>query len=72
MKRHSISPLSLVALVAGWCLALAAQAAPALLTPQQLQAELAKPQAATQLRVIDIRDPKSYAASHIPGALNAP
>ncbi len=62
----------LLVLAAGWCLAAVAQAASPLLTPQQLQAELAKPQAAAQLRVIDIRDAKSYAANHIPGALNAP
>jgi thiosulfate/3-mercaptopyruvate sulfurtransferase len=38
------------------------------LSPEELQAKLADP----QVRVIDIRDPKSYAADHIPGAVNAP
>jgi len=39
-----------------------------LLTPQELQGRLSNP----QVRVIDIRDAKSYAANHIPGAANAP
>jgi len=39
-----------------------------LLTPAELQSRLNDP----GLRVIDIRDPKSYAAQHIPGAVNAP
>jgi thiosulfate/3-mercaptopyruvate sulfurtransferase len=43
-------------------------AAQPLLTPQELQAKLADP----QVRVIDIRDAKSYAANHIAGAVNAP
>jgi thiosulfate/3-mercaptopyruvate sulfurtransferase len=43
-------------------------AAQPLLTPAELKAQLGEP----NLRVIDIRDPKAYAAQHIPGALNAP
>lgn len=43
-------------------------AAQPLLTPQELQVKLSDP----QVRVIDIRDPKSYAANHVPGAVNAP
>ena len=43
-------------------------AAQPLLTPKELQARLTDP----NLRVIDIRDPKSYAAGHIPGAVSAP
>jgi Ca2+-binding RTX toxin-like protein/rhodanese-related sulfurtransferase len=39
-----------------------------LLSPAELQAKLSD----ANVRVIDIRDPKSYAANHIPGALNAP
>ena len=39
-----------------------------LLTPAELQAKLSD----ANVRVIDIRDPKSYATNHIPGALNAP
>ena len=45
----------------------AASAQP-LLSPQELQAKLGD----TNVRVIDIRDAKSYAANHIPGAVNAP
>lgn len=43
-------------------------AAQPLLTPTELKAQLGQP----NLRVIDIRDPKAYAADHIPGAVNAP
>jgi thiosulfate/3-mercaptopyruvate sulfurtransferase len=39
-----------------------------LLTPQELQPRLGDP----NVRVIDIRDPKAYAAGHIPGAVSAP
>ena len=46
----------------------AALAAQPLLTPNELQNQLSD----SSIRVIDIRDPKSYAANHIPGALNAP
>ena len=49
-------------------LAVNAWAAQPLLTPAELNASLGKP----TVRVIDIRDPKSYAAGHIPGAVNAP
>ena len=51
-------------------LAFASQAfaAQPLLTPQELQAKLSDP----QVRVIDIRDAKTYAANHIAGAVNAP
>lgn len=44
-------------------------AAQPLLTPAQLNA--IQP-TASQLRVIDIRDPQAYGAQHIPGAVNAP
>ena len=43
-------------------------AAQPLLSPAELQAKLSD----TNVRVIDIRDPKSYAANHIPGAVSAP
>ncbi|MHB1121381.1 MAG: sulfurtransferase [Ramlibacter sp.] len=43
-------------------------AAQPLLAPAELKALLGNP----SLRVIDIRDPKSYAGQHIPGAVNAP
>ena len=45
-----------------------ALAAEPLLTPQELAPLLDQ----AQVRVIDIRDAKSYAANHIPGAVNAP
>jgi thiosulfate/3-mercaptopyruvate sulfurtransferase len=53
-----------VALLAG----AAAHAAPPLLAPAELTALLGKP----SVRVIDIRDPASYAEKHIPGAVSAP
>lgn len=49
-------------------LATTAGAAPPLLAPAELQPLLGRP----DVRVIDIRDPKSYAAGHIPGAVSAP
>ena len=49
-------------------LALAAHAAAPLLGPAELGALLQNP----DVRVVDIRDPKAYAANHVPGALNAP
>jgi len=45
-----------------------ALAAPPLLTPAELQAKLEEP----QLRIIDIRSPKTFDKQHIPGALSAP
>jgi thiosulfate/3-mercaptopyruvate sulfurtransferase len=62
MKRLSTLIASLGLVVAS------AAAAQPLLTPQELQAKLGD----ANVRVIDIRDPKSYAANHIPGAVNAP
>lgn len=59
-------------LLATSALWLGAASAQPLLAPAELQARLADAKAATALRVIDIRDPKSYAAGHIPGAVNAP
>lgn len=61
MKTYSV-------LFAGLALISNAFAAQPLLSPQELQTRLSDP----QVRVIDIRDPKSYAANHIPGAVNAP
>lgn len=43
-------------------------AAQPLLTPTELKAQLGAP----AVRVIDIRDPKAFAAGHIPGAVSAP
>lgn len=45
-----------------------ALAAQPLLTPNELQDQLSD----SSIRVIDIRNPKSYADNHVPGALNAP
>ena len=55
-------------LVAALVFVAQAHAAQPLLSAQELQVILSDP----QVRVIDIRDAKSYEASHIPGAVNAP
>lgn len=39
-----------------------------LLTPKELESKLKDP----NVRIIDIRDPKTYSQNHIPGSLNAP
>ena len=59
---------SLSILLSGLAFVAVGHAAQPLLSPQELQAKLADP----QVRVIDIRDAKSYAADHVPGAINAP
>ena len=56
------------ALLAGLASAFGAWAAQPLLAPAELDALRGNP----ALRIIDVRDAKSYAASHIPGALSAP
>lgn len=65
-------PLPMMKRILAFAFALAvgggALAAQPLLTPTELKARLGEP----QLRVIDIRDPKTFAANHIPGAVNAP
>lgn len=61
MKKILLFVISFAA--SGW-----AWAAQPLLTPAELQSRLNDP----GLRVIDIRDPKSYGTQHIPGAVNAP
>ena len=61
MKKILVFALSLAAA----SLSFAAQP---LLAPAELKALLGNP----SVRVIDIRDPKSYAGQHIPGAVNAP
>lgn len=60
MKRLSF-------LVASITFAAHTLAAQPLLSPQELHAKLADP----KVRVIDIRDAKSFAADHIPGAVHA-
>ena len=60
----------ITALSLGWAATAATSvfASQPLLAPQELQSRLAD----ANVRVIDIRDPKSYAAGHIPGAVSAP
>lgn len=52
----------------GLAVSAASFAAQPLLSPAELMAKLSD----ANVRVIDIRDAKSYAAKHIPGAVNAP
>lgn len=61
MKKFAIALVSLT-------LAHFALAAKPLLSPAELQPLLSNP----AVRVIDARDPQSYAQQHIPGAVNAP
>lgn len=58
----------IIAVISGLLVSATAFAAQPLLTPSELQALQGSP----TVRVIDIRDPKSYAGNHIPGAVNAP
>jgi len=58
----------LITLMLGLSISALTFAAPALLSPAELQAKLDSP----QVRVIDIRDAKSYATGHIAGSVNAP
>ncbi len=62
-----MKPFKTLVLVISLAASSAAAAQP-LLTPAELEATLASP----AVRVIDIRDPKSYATAHIPSAVNAP
>lgn len=64
MKHFSALVLALTAAT----FSASTMAAQPLLSPAELQAKLSD----ANVRVIDIRDPKSYAANHIPGAINAP
>ena len=66
-SSQTLIAFSLCLSASGWALA-----AEPLLTPQQLAALLPQAQASATVRVIDIRDPKSFAENHIPGAVNAP
>jgi thiosulfate/3-mercaptopyruvate sulfurtransferase len=54
--------------IAGLAVSASIHAAPPLLSPPELQSMLSQP----DVRIVDIRDPGSYGASHIPGAVNAP
>lgn len=61
--QHRLLILAMCLGTSGWALA-----APPLLSAEQLQPLLQAP----HVRVVDIRDPKSFAAQHVPGAVNAP
>ena len=61
MKRLAAFVLALVA-------SAAPMAAPPLIAPAELNALAGRP----NVRIIDIRDPASYAEKHIPGAVSAP
>ena len=63
MKHQHIFAFALTMGASGWALA-----APPLLSPAELSPLLQQP----QVRVIDIRTPKEFAANHIQGAVNAP
>jgi thiosulfate/3-mercaptopyruvate sulfurtransferase len=58
----------LIALLATLVLSFPVAAAPPLLAADELAPLLDKP----SVRVLDIRDPKSYASGHVPGAVSAP
>jgi thiosulfate/3-mercaptopyruvate sulfurtransferase len=59
---------STIALLSGLLASFGAWAAQPLLSPAELEALRANP----AVRILDVRDPKSYAANHIPGAISAP
>ena len=63
MKHQHLFAFALTLGASGW-----AFAAPPLLSPAELSPLLQQP----QVRVIDIRAPKEFAADHIPGSVNAP
>ncbi|MBA3592139.1 sulfurtransferase [Methylibium sp.] len=59
---------STIALLSGLFATSGAWAAQPLLSPAELEAVRANP----AVRILDVRDPRSYAANHIPGAISAP
>lgn len=63
MKHQHLFAFALTLASSGW-----AFAAQPLLSPSELSPLLQKP----EVRVVDIRTPKEFAAHHIPGAVNAP
>jgi len=63
MTYRQLLAFAFTLVASGWTLA-----APPLLSPTELSALLDRP----DVRVIDIRAPKEFAQSHIPGAINAP
>lgn len=66
MKKTLIAQFS--SLLTVWALSFNVSAAQPLLSPSELQAQSNN----IGVRIIDIRDPKTYAASHIEGSVNAP
>jgi len=60
--------VSTIALLSGLFATACAWAAQPLLSPAELEAVRANP----AVRILDVRDAKSYAANHIPGAISAP
>ncbi len=64
MKQH----LTRLLAASVFALGAASVSAQPLLTAQEVNGKLTAP----DVRVLDIRDPKSYGENHIPGALNAP
>lgn len=70
MKITSRFLTALLAAALALATSFGAVAAPPLLAPAELQAQLKKPD--LYLRVIDIRSPKVFDKQHIPGALSAP
>ncbi|MEO9148702.1 MAG: rhodanese-like domain-containing protein, partial [Burkholderiaceae bacterium] len=57
-----------LALLAGLLTASGSWAAQPLLSPSELETVRANP----AVRILDVRDAKSYASNHIPGAISAP
>jgi thiosulfate/3-mercaptopyruvate sulfurtransferase len=66
MKKSLIAQFSSTVTV--WALSFNVSAAQPLLSPSELQAQSGQ----VAVRIIDIRDPKTYAANHIEGSVNAP
>jgi thiosulfate/3-mercaptopyruvate sulfurtransferase len=66
MKKSLIGQLAIITTF--WALSFQACAAQPLLNPSELQAQAND----SVVRIIDIRDPKTYATNHIAGSVNAP
>lgn len=66
MKKKLIAQF--FSLITVWALSFNVSAAQPLLNPNELQAQSSN----VAVRIIDIRDPKTYAASHLKGSVNAP
>jgi len=66
MKKSLIAQFATLA--TAWALSFNVSAAQPLLSPSELQAQSSN----VAVRIIDIRDSKTYAANHIAGSVNAP